>query len=38
MFGFSKDGGLARNTTHVTQRTVTPVPLHPLFFYTDENE
>ena len=35
MPGLSQNGGLT--LVHVTQRTVTPVPLYPLF-YTDENE
>ena len=30
MHGLSKDGGLT--FVQVTQHTVTPVPLHPLFF------
>ena len=30
MPGLSEDGGLT--LVHVTQRKVTPVPLHPLFF------
>ena len=35
MPGLSQDGGLT--LVHVTQRTVTPVPLYPPF-YTKENE
>ena len=36
MLELLKDGGLT--LVQVTQRTVTQVPLHPFFFYTDENE